>query len=93
VLWGLAVICGADVLWEKFAHGIYAHNQPMLLLAVFLATLGVQFIMLGLLAELAHVPRVTGWHDNFAAGAQSHTYPATARSMTSRVGPVSSLTR
>jgi glycosyltransferase involved in cell wall biosynthesis len=53
VLWGLAVLCGADVLWEKFANGIYAHNQPVLLLAVFLATLGVQFIMLGLLAELA----------------------------------------
>jgi glycosyltransferase involved in cell wall biosynthesis len=53
VLWGLALLCGADVLWEKFANGIYAHNQPVLLLAVFLATLGVQFIMLGLLAELA----------------------------------------
>jgi glycosyltransferase involved in cell wall biosynthesis len=53
VLWGLAILCGLDVLWEKFANGIYAHNQPVLLLAVFLATLGVLFIMLGLLAELA----------------------------------------
>jgi hypothetical protein len=29
-----------------------AHNNPLLLLAVFLASLGVQFVMLGLLAEL-----------------------------------------
>jgi glycosyltransferase involved in cell wall biosynthesis len=53
VLWALALVCAAEVLWERFAHGVYAHNNPILLLAVFLATLGVLFIMLGLLAELA----------------------------------------
>jgi hypothetical protein len=31
----------------------YAHNNPLLLLAVFLAIVGVQFILMGLLAELS----------------------------------------
>ncbi|HXN78935.1 MAG TPA: hypothetical protein VN965_09220, partial [Candidatus Dormibacteraeota bacterium] len=31
---------------------VYAYRNPLLLLAVFLAVLGLQFIMMGLLAEL-----------------------------------------
>ena len=31
----------------------YAHDNPLLLLAVFLAIVGVQFILMGLLAELS----------------------------------------
>ncbi len=52
-LWSLAFVCGMIVLVEKLVppHP-EAHNNPLLLLAVFLASLGVQFIMLGLLAEL-----------------------------------------
>jgi glycosyltransferase involved in cell wall biosynthesis len=53
ISWGLAFLCAVEVLVEKVTRGVYAHNNPVLLLGVFLATLGVQFIMLGLLAELA----------------------------------------
>lgn len=53
-----AVLCftgflaGAAVLVQKFGYGVYAHRNPILMLAVFLFILGVQLIMLGLLAEL-----------------------------------------
>ncbi len=53
VLWLAAFLCGAAVLVEKLLPPYpEAHNNPLLLLAVFLASLGVQFVMLGLLAEL-----------------------------------------
>lgn len=53
ILWGVAFVCGLIVLAEKLLPPYpEAHNNPLLLLAVFLATLGVQFTMLGLLAEL-----------------------------------------
>jgi len=53
LLWFAAFICGVIVLIEKVLPPYAeAHNNPLLLLAVFLATLGVQFVMLGLLAEL-----------------------------------------
>jgi hypothetical protein len=49
----LALLSGTVVIIEKvLPPHPEAHNNPLLLLAVFLATLGVQFIMLGLLAEL-----------------------------------------
>lgn len=52
-LWGLSVIAALEVLYEKVGPlHTQAHNNPVLLLAVFLALLGVQSIMLGLLAEL-----------------------------------------
>jgi glycosyltransferase involved in cell wall biosynthesis len=51
--WVLAVLAGAIVIVERLLPPYpQAHNNPLLLLAVFLATLGVQSIMLGLLAEL-----------------------------------------
>ena len=51
--WLLAVLAGAIVIIERLLPPYpQAHNNPLLLLAVFLATLGVQSIMLGLLAEL-----------------------------------------
>jgi glycosyltransferase involved in cell wall biosynthesis len=53
VSWVLSFFCAVEVLAERFLSGVYAHNNPVLLLGVFMATLGVQFIMLGLLAELA----------------------------------------
>jgi len=54
VLWVLAFLAAAEVLWEKLFSPTHAqaHNNPVLLLAVFLGLLGVQSIMLGLLAEL-----------------------------------------
>ncbi len=39
-------------LFDKFFGGVKAHNNPFLLLAVFLFILGVQFILMGLIAEL-----------------------------------------
>lgn len=39
-------------LYDKFFAGVKAHNNPFLLLAVFLFLLGVQFVLMGLVAEL-----------------------------------------
>jgi glycosyltransferase involved in cell wall biosynthesis len=39
-------------LYDKFFAGVKAHNNPFLLLAVFLSLLGVQFVLMGLVAEL-----------------------------------------
>ena len=47
-----AVLLGVLVLYQKYADHVFAHRNPLLLLAVFLSTLGVILIMLGLLAEL-----------------------------------------
>ncbi len=49
---GLGSVSGAIVLYEKWALGIYVHRNPLILLAVFLFLLGVQCILMGLLAEL-----------------------------------------
>ena len=52
-LWLLGGLCAIEVLLERFLPPhTYAHNNPMLLLAVFLAILGMQSIMMGLLAEV-----------------------------------------
>ncbi len=53
-LWALAFICAAIVIVQKLVPPYpYAHNNPLLLLAVFLALVGVQCILMGLLAELS----------------------------------------
>ena len=53
-LWALAFVCGAIVIIQKLLPPYpYAHNNPLLLLAVFLALVGVQCILMGLLAELS----------------------------------------
>lgn len=52
VLFGVAVLAGAETLFEKYFYGVYVHNNPFILIAVFLAILGVNFIVMGLLAEL-----------------------------------------
>ncbi len=54
---GLLACCAgvwfaAWTLFDKFVNGIRAHNNPLLLLAVFLFILGVQFFLMGLVAEL-----------------------------------------
>ena len=53
-LWALALVFAAIVILQKLLPPYpYAHNNPLLLLAVFLAIVGVQFILMGLLAELS----------------------------------------
>jgi len=53
-LWALAFVFSAIVIIQKLLppHP-YAHNNPLLLLAVFFGIVGVQFILMGLLAELS----------------------------------------
>jgi glycosyltransferase involved in cell wall biosynthesis len=46
------VISGAVTLYQKFTSDAWVHKNPLILLAVFLFMLGVQFFMMGLLAEL-----------------------------------------
>jgi glycosyltransferase involved in cell wall biosynthesis len=53
-LWALSIVFAAIVIIQKLLPPYpYAHNNPLLLLAVFLAIVGVQFILMGLLAELS----------------------------------------
>jgi glycosyltransferase involved in cell wall biosynthesis len=53
-LWALSFVFAAIVIIQKLLPPYpYAHNNPLLLLAVFLAIVGVQFILMGLLAELS----------------------------------------
>lgn len=46
------LLFAAWTLYDKYANGIRAHRNPLLLLAVFLFLLGVQFVFMGLMAEL-----------------------------------------
>ncbi len=48
----LGILAGLIVLYQKVIDGVYAYRNPVLLLGVFLFVLGMQFVMLGLLAEL-----------------------------------------
>jgi len=53
-LWALAFVCAAIVIVQKLLPPYpYAHDNPLLLLSVFFAIVGVQFILMGLLAELS----------------------------------------
>jgi glycosyltransferase involved in cell wall biosynthesis len=47
-----AVLAGAETLWERFTYGTFVHNNPVILIAVFLGILSINFVMMGLLAEL-----------------------------------------
>lgn len=49
-VFGLA--CAVEVLIMKFVFEAWAHRNPFLLLAIFLFSLGVQLILMGLIAEL-----------------------------------------
>ena len=48
----LGLLAGAYTLYEKFFHGVWAHRNPFLIIAVFMALIGIQSIFLGLLAEI-----------------------------------------
>ena len=53
-LWALALLLAAIVIIQKLLPPyVYAHNNPLLLLSVVLFIVGVQFILMGLLAELS----------------------------------------
>jgi glycosyltransferase involved in cell wall biosynthesis len=53
-LWALAFVFAAIVIIQKLLPPYpYAHNNPLLLLAVFFSIVGVQLILMGLLAELS----------------------------------------
>ena len=43
---------GILVLYQKFFRDVYVHRNPLLLLAVFVFLLGIQLIMMGVLAEI-----------------------------------------
>lgn len=49
---GLGVAIGAYLSWIKLAYGAAIADRPLLLLAVLLIVLGVQFVSLGLIGEL-----------------------------------------
>ena len=48
----LGVLCGAETLVEKFIFDTMVHKNPMILLAVFLFLIGLQSILMGILADL-----------------------------------------
>lgn len=49
---GIAVLMGIAVLYQKFHSDVFAHRNPLLLLAVFLSLVGIISIMMGLVADL-----------------------------------------
>lgn len=51
-LCGTGFICGVVVLIQKFFFDVWVHRNPLIMLAVFLFTLGVQCFLMGLIAEL-----------------------------------------
>src|SRR5712691_12370757 len=54
VLWAVAFVLAAIVILQKVLPPyVYAHNNPLLLLSVVLVIVGVQFILMGLIAELS----------------------------------------
>ncbi len=48
----VATVMLAIVAYRKIFSGIFVHRNPLFLVTIFLGLLGVQFIMMGLLAEL-----------------------------------------
>jgi glycosyltransferase involved in cell wall biosynthesis len=47
-----SIILSAIVLYQKFVHGIYVHLQPLFIIAMIFSVMAVQFLVLGLLAEI-----------------------------------------
>ena len=52
ILAGSGFLAGLITLIEKYYRGVWVHKNPLILLAILLCILGVQFIMIGLLAEI-----------------------------------------
>jgi hypothetical protein len=54
---GLALIAlgfaaSTVVLWQKFADGVWVHRNPLFLIAIMFVVTGVQFLGIGLIAEI-----------------------------------------
>lgn len=47
-----SIILTTVVLYDKLYMGVYVHRNPLFLIASFLILLGIQFLLMGLLAEL-----------------------------------------
>ncbi|MCC7405346.1 MAG: glycosyltransferase family 2 protein [Bdellovibrionales bacterium] len=52
------VIAGV-VLWQKYHFGYWVHRNPLFIMGIFVALAGIQFVGLGLLAEIA----IRTYHD------------------------------
>ena len=52
ILCGSGLLAAIVTLVEKYYQGVFVHRNPLILLAILLFILGVQFIMIGLLAEI-----------------------------------------
>jgi hypothetical protein len=52
VLCFLGVIAAAYAAYEKIANGIYVYRNPALVIAIFLFSIGLNLLLMGLLAEL-----------------------------------------
>ena len=48
----LGVLCGVETLVEKFVFDTMVHKNPVILLAIFLFLIGIQSILMGILADL-----------------------------------------
>lgn len=46
------ILAAAYTLFQRFAEHAYVHRNPLFVVSVFLFMLGVQFVMMGLIAEL-----------------------------------------
>ncbi|TBR26005.1 glycosyltransferase [bacterium] len=51
-LLGVSGLCAAETLYKKFALGVFVKDQPLFHVAVFCAVVGVQLVLMGLLAEI-----------------------------------------
>lgn len=51
-LCGVGVVAAMVTLWQKYALQVWVHKNPLILVAVFLFSLGVNFFLMGLLAEI-----------------------------------------
>jgi hypothetical protein len=51
-LLSLGFFTAAFVLWEKLAEGIWVHRNPLFLIAIMCTVTGVQFLGIGLIAEI-----------------------------------------
>lgn len=47
-----SVIMAGWTLYNKLANGVFVKDQPLFLVAIFFALVGIQFILLGLIAEM-----------------------------------------
>ena len=52
LLIALGILVGTIVLAQKVFADVFVHRNPLIVLAVFLFTVGMQLIMMGLLAEI-----------------------------------------